>query len=401
MLTLYIIVAVSLLALVVVGVVEQRRHLANLERIPVRILVNGSRGKSSVTRLCAGALRGGGVRAVAKTTGTAPRLIWPDATEEPVTRRFDIPNVIETIRVVRKVVAADPVALVAECMAVDPDLQELNQTRLIRSGIGVLTNVRQDHLDEMGPTLRHVARSLARSMPRDGVCITAATTARRVLEQEARRRNCRLVHADPESVSDRELSYFPPFTFKENVAIALAVAAELGVPRDLALLGMWDAPPDPGALTVACYDVAAAGGPAKRLRMANVFAANDPSSTLLNVQRLLDEKLIRPPLFTLINCRPDRIDRNGQMGSLVPHWQTEKLFVIGHPTRSALLSVPRHWQGEVVDLGGPRRPVDEIVGSLVDHIGGEEASVVAIGNIHGHGEQLLDHLGRLAEGSAA
>ena len=41
-----------------------------------------------------------------------------------------------------------------------PALQEINQTKLIRSTIGVLCNVREDHLAEMGPTLDDVARSL-------------------------------------------------------------------------------------------------------------------------------------------------------------------------------------------------------------------------------------------------
>ena len=43
---------------------------------------------------------------------------------------------------------------------------------------------------------------------------------------------------------------FSWFTFKENVAIALAVADLLGVDRDVALQGMYDAPPDPGVLSV-------------------------------------------------------------------------------------------------------------------------------------------------------
>src|SRR5690349_25167918 len=77
------------------GVVEQRRHHRHLRTIPHRIMINGIRGKSSITRLCAGALRGGGLVTVAKTTGTAARFIHPDASEEPVYRKFGIANVIE------------------------------------------------------------------------------------------------------------------------------------------------------------------------------------------------------------------------------------------------------------------------------------------------------------------
>jgi poly-gamma-glutamate synthase PgsB/CapB len=383
---LYTVFTVCLLGLLVGGIVEQRRHDANLDRIATRVLVNGIRGKSSITRLVAGALRGGGVRTVAKTTGTAARFIFPDASEEPVYRKFGIANVVEQIAIVRRAAAEQPDALVMECMAVMPALQEINQEKLIRSTIGVLCNVREDHLEEMGPTLDDVARSLSRSMPYDGVCITAELERRHVLQEEADSRRCRLVYADPESVRDEEMEPFTWFTFKENVAIALAVAAELGVPREDALRGMYSAPPDPGVLTVDTYRVEG-----KVLHLANVFAANDPNSTLMNVQQLQERGALAGPLFTLINCRPDRVERNGQMGAIVPELGATKLFVIGAPSKSAIDAVPKAWSGKVIDLGGLQRTAEDIFRNIMREVD-EEASVVAVGNIHGQGELLLHHL---------
>jgi gamma-polyglutamate synthase len=385
---LYILLTLSLAALVAAGVAERRRHERRLEAIPVRILVNGSRGKSSVTRLCAGALRGGGRRVVAKTTGTAPRMIWPDAHETPIERRYGIANITEQIGVIRDAAVREPDAVVVECMAVDPALQEITQSTLVRSTIGVITNVRQDHLSEMGPRLRDVARALSSTMPRNGVCVTAATAATGILEAEARRRNCRLVYADPDSVADIDMEPFGPFAFKENVAVAIAVAAELGISRHLALRGMWSSPPDPGVLSAEEYHL---GG--KVVRFANILAANDPASTVANFERLYDWGLIRPPVFTVINCRPDRLDRNRQMGVLVPQLMTDRLFLVGHPTRSARAAVPPKWHGEVVDLGGPRRDPADILDAILARVT-DEASVVAIGNIHGQGELLLDQLVR-------
>lgn len=389
MLFLYAVFTVCLIGLFIGGVLEQRRHYANLDAIRTRVLVNGIRGKSSITRLTAGALRGGGVRTVAKTTGTAARFIFPDASEEPVYRKFDIANVIEQIGIVRRAAAEQPEALVMECMAVMPALQEINQEKLIRSTIGVLCNVREDHLEEMGPTLDDVARSLSRSMPVDGVCISAEQERFAVLQEEADRRRCRLVYADPASVTDAEMEPFTWFTFKENVAIALAVAAEVGVSRADALQGMYTAPPDPGVLSVDTYRVEG-----KVLHLANVFAANDPNSTLMNVQELRDRGQLPGSLFVLVNCRPDRVERNGQMGAIVPDLGAEKLFVIGAPSKSAIDAVPRGWGGTVVDLGGLNRSAEDIFRNLLREID-EEASVVAVGNIHGQGELLLEHLEHL------
>ncbi|SEN94346.1 poly-gamma-glutamate synthase PgsB/CapB [Actinacidiphila rubida] len=391
MLFLYSVLVVACTVLLVAGVVEQRRHNANLAQIPVRVLVNGIRGKSSITRLCAGALRGGRLVTVAKTTGTAARFIHPDATEEPVYRKFGIANVVEQIGIVRRAASYRPHAMVIECMAVMPALQEINQSKLIKSTIGVLCNVREDHLAEMGPTLDDVARSLSRSMPIGGVCVTAERERYDILAEEAAARNCELIYADPESVSDEELRGFSWFTFKENVAIALKVAELLGVDRQTALRGMYDAPPDPGVLSVERYQTP----DGKRLRFANVFAANDPESTLMNIEQLLDLGAVHRPLNVLINCRPDRVERNGQMGEIVPRLAPDQVFVIGHPAKSAIDAIPAEWRDRAVDLGGDRRDPDGLLTEVLDRLG-PDSSLVAIGNIHGRGELLLERIAELA-----
>ncbi|MEU8252741.1 poly-gamma-glutamate synthase PgsB [Micromonospora inaquosa] len=385
---LYTVYSLCCLALLVAGVIEQRNHNRNLNTIPHRVLVNGIRGKSSITRLCAGALRGGSKVVVAKTTGTAARFIFPDASEEPVHRKFGIANVVEQIGIVRRAAVYHPDALVIECMAVMPALQEINQSKLIRSTIGVLCNVREDHLAEMGPTLDDVARSLSRSMPEGGICITAEKDRLEILQQEAAKRNCQLIAVDPESVTDREMAGFGWITFKENVAIALAVAKQLGVDRHSALNGMWSAPPDPGVLSVARVLYGS-----KRLRFANIFAANDPESTYMNIEQLEKQRLISQPLTMVINCRPDRMERNGQMGTLAGRVQPQHIVLIGEMTRSARVNVPADLQSRVVDLGGklpPERLVSEVMA-----VTAADASIVAVGNIHGQGEVLLHELAAL------
>jgi poly-gamma-glutamate synthase PgsB/CapB len=371
------------------GIVERRRHRRNLALIPTRIVVNGIRGKSSITRLCAGALRGGGMVTVAKTTGTAARFIAPDGSERPVSRRFGLANIVEQIGIVRDAVGFSPEALVIECMAVSPDLQEVNEQELIRSTVCVISNVREDHLTEMGPTLDDVARSLSRSMPTGGICVTAERERVHILREEAARRNCLLVEVDPESVSDAEIGRFSSIAFKENVAIALAVAALAGIDREAALHGMLVAAPDPGALTVHRYELAGD----RRVVFANIFAANDPDSTLMNFELLLQRRLIVDPVNLVINCRADRLERNGQMGALTGRIVPDRIVLIGEQTRSAKAAIPDHLADRVVDLGG-KLPFAALLEHLVTDRAGA-ASVVAVGNIHGQGEVLLDAMSAL------
>ncbi|QYN38622.1 poly-gamma-glutamate synthase PgsB [Pseudonocardia sp. DSM 110487] len=376
------------LLLLLAGLVEQRGHHRRLNSIPQRVVVNGIRGKSSITRLCAGALRGGGLRTVAKTTGTAARFVFPDGTEEPIHRKFGLANIVEQIGIVRRAAALQPDALVIECMAVLPDLQEINERKLVRSTICVICNVREDHLDEMGPTLDDVARSLSRSMPVGGICVTAEQDRLHILQEEADKRNCELVAVNPDSVRDEEMERFRWITFKENVAIALAVAQMCGVARGEAMAGMVAARPDPGTVTVDTY-VTDRG----YLAFANIFAANDPESTLMNIHLLEDRGLLYDPLTVVINCRPDRIERNRQMGELTGRILPDRIVLIGEQTHSARTAVPRKLTDRVVDLGG-----DLDIDAFLDEVafGPEgDGSVVAVGNIHGQGEVLLSRIAAL------
>jgi poly-gamma-glutamate synthase PgsB/CapB len=294
--------------------------------------------------------------------------------------------VIEQVGVVRRAVHAGADTLVVECMAVQPELQQVNQEQLIEAGIVVITNVREDHLEEMGPTLDDVARSLCRSMPHRGVVVTAERDRLHILREEAIRRRCTLVPVDPDSVSDAEMGPFRWITFKENVAIALAVAQLCGVDRATALAGMYRAVPDPGVLRV---DACAHHG--RRFAAVNLFAANDPASTLMNIDLLHQRRLIGERVAVVINCRPDRVERNGQMGSIIPQIDPHRIFLIGSPTRSALHHVPDAWRDRIVDLDGEHRTGAQLRDAIVEAIAPDDSrtSLLMIGNIHGRGEELL------------
>lgn len=322
---------------------------------------------------------------VAKTTGTAARFIPPSGVEEPIYRKFGLANIVEQIGIVRRAAAFRPDALVIECMAVLPDLQEINERKLIHSTICVICNVREDHVAEMGPTLEDIARALSRSMPDNGICVTAEQKYVHVLREEAARRNTTLIEVDPESVSDDVIKQFPFMTFKENVATSLAVAEMCGVNPDDALHGMMTSTPDPGAVTVDRYETKG-----RELLFANLFAANDPESTLMNTDLLLSRGLIHRPLTVLVNCRKDRIERSGQMGEIMGRLDAAKIILIGENTRAARVTVPASHADRVVELGA-KLAFDAILDELVTDEN-STASLVAVGNIHGGGEELLHEL---------
>ncbi|MAQ87894.1 MAG: poly-gamma-glutamate synthase PgsB, partial [Candidatus Marinimicrobia bacterium] len=118
MLTTPIIVLGTLaLFLCIAGVLEFQNHQLSLNTIPLRIHVNGTRGKSSVTRLIAAGLREGGLRTFAKTTGTAPRVIDADG-KDRIIHRLGLPSIGEQVRLLKYFASEKPDVVVMECMAV-------------------------------------------------------------------------------------------------------------------------------------------------------------------------------------------------------------------------------------------------------------------------------------------
>ena len=213
--------------LVAFGIVEKRKHTRSLSSIPIRIHVNGTRGKSSVTRLVAAGLRAGGVRTIAKTTGSAARMIWEDGSETPV-ERFGPPSIREQIAVVNKAAERGAKALVVECMALQPDYQFFTEHRFIRSTHGVITNVRADHLDVMGPTETHVAAALSNSIPRNAKCYTAEERNVEPLRWVARKQGTELREITVSEKDREDAGLFSYIEHPENIAIALEICNDIG-----------------------------------------------------------------------------------------------------------------------------------------------------------------------------
>ena len=373
------------------GVWEVRAHERNLARLKTRVHVNGTRGKSSVTRLIAGGLRAGGVRTFAKTTGTMARLIGLDGAEVDV-YRVGAPNIIEQTRIVRRAVEARAEALVVECMAIAPELQPLSELRLIQSTVGVITNARADHLDVMGPTVDDVALALAQTAPMNGHLFTAERERAHLIALVARARGTEVHTTDERDVAPEDLAGFSYFEHAENLALALAVCTHLGVPRTTALTGMQAATPDPGVLRR--YTVRSGS---KEVTFVNAFAANDPDSTLLIWSRLgLDHPAPGVKRIVLANCRDDRLQRSGQIADLVAtRLKSDHAVITGLGTELVTFHAVRAGldASRISDLGGcDAEQVYERVLGLVE----DRAVVVGIGNIVGLGEEIVLHFSNRA-----
>lgn len=61
--------------LIVAGINEKKKIANSISKIPLRVNVNGIRGKSTATRFITAILEEAGYKVVGKTTGTSARMI--------------------------------------------------------------------------------------------------------------------------------------------------------------------------------------------------------------------------------------------------------------------------------------------------------------------------------------
>jgi poly-gamma-glutamate synthase PgsB/CapB len=382
------IVTISLLTIALAAALffEYRRHLRHLKSIPIRIHVNGTRGKSSITRLISGALREYGLKTFAKTTGTLPRMITNKGLEYPVYRPFRA-NILEQLRIISFAAKNGAEALVIECMAVQPRLQSLTELKFVKATHGIITNARADHLDVMGPSERDVALALLGTTPCRGILFTAEQDYLGEFEASCRDRQSRLRAVTPEdvqSITDEEMSGFSYVEHKENVALVLKVCASLGISRDVALRGMWQSRRDPGAMSEHKIDFFG-----RKILFVNGFAANDPESSERIWRMAIDMHPEYAKRIMILNCRADRPDRSRQLGEALREWPEADHYVItGSGVYVLLRSAVHKGMDSSKFVYAEGLPVDRLFEEIIG-LSGNSALVMGIGNIGGPGLELV------------
>ena len=374
---------ILILTLLVLGVIEYYNHTFVLSQLPIRIHVNGARGKSSVTRLIAAGLRGGGLKTIAKTTGSAPRII-DEFGKDLIIHRLRSASIGEQVKLLRSFAKKEPDAVVIECMAVQPQYQWVAEQKMIQSTVSVITNVRPDHLDEMGSTMEDIALSLSNTIPFNGTLVTAEKDVLEPLERVAISRNSDVQLVDSESISKKYMDKFPFLEHSENVALALQVCKDAGVSEESALSGMLKTNPDPGALVI--WDLDFKG---TLHYFVNAFAANDPKSTL-QIWNMLEHRIGDRSTCIFLNTRSDRRYRTKQLLNLVFNEIQPDLFIVrGDDLPKELHELIDNHENMEMKIFSENTKPNEIFNYFSTI---ESQFIMGIGNIVGWGESFVSEL---------
>jgi poly-gamma-glutamate synthase PgsB/CapB len=387
---------------------ETLAHRRRVDGLTWRIHVNGIRGKSTVARIIAGMLREHGLVTVAKSTGTFAAVINRDGIDEPINRKGPA-TILEQIEIARAYVQEDVEALVIECMALKPEYQEVSERMIVRSNIGVLTNVREDHQDVMGETLPEIARSLLSTCPRNGILVTSEQNPEiiEIMREVAEKNGSTLVVADPDDVTDEENLSFDFISFKENVTIALAIAEIIGIPRDVAVRGMAKAEPDPGVLRMKELRIGSGPlgrepGQAKKVTWANLFAVNDRESMVAAMQKLDPFMTSDTTVVGILNNRDDRERRAIQFADVgVNDLDFDRLVTFGayEGLVTDRLKNNGYEAAHILNLGDEHHfTQNEIIDQMIIQMPTSHVLVVGFVNIHTHqAEEMLEYFEHEAE----
>ena len=369
-----------LITILFIGALEYSKHQKVIQSIPHRIHINGSRGKSSVTRLIAAGLRFGGIKTLAKTTGSAPRII-DDKGEDHMIHRLRSPSIGEQIKLLKLFSNSSPDAIVIECMAVQPEYQWVTEQKMMKSTIGVITNVRPDHLDEMGYDLLSIASSLSNTIPYESNFITGEEYINSPLKEISINRNTEYFQTNADSIPKEYMNNFPYLEHSENISIALKVCELVGIKKEVALEGMTHTKPDPGALEIIKMNIAN-----KYIYFVNAFAANDPHSTLM-IWNMIKERMTKQRTCIFLNTRKDRLYRTKQLidlcyNKLIP----SHLIIRGENIQKLIPETTNNIKLEIFSDSSNSEEIIEFIKNLDNYY------VMGIGNIVGWGDNFIKEL---------
>ena len=364
-------------------VIERVRLGRCRSRIPLRICVTGTRGKSSVVRLITACLKDSRMLVMAKTTGSKPCLILPDGKEIEMRRR-GLPTILEGKKVLKEAARTGAHAVVLEMMSIRPESLFTEAVHMMKPHILVITNIREDHVDEIGKSKQEIASCFASAFPENAAVIVPEEEYYPEFQRTADKIGAKLLLVPP-GLSQNILAS----QFEQNFRLALAVVEFLGKDREKAFLAATQAAPDFGGLKVwkAREDSSVAGW-----YFVSAFAANDPETTDYVLVRLREEDFFEGrKCIGLLNLRKDRGDRTMQWFDALQEkdaFDFDRLIFVGEHALALKTKLRGRIKPEIAVLKG-KNP-EEMIAQMAA-LEKEKAVVFGMGNMGGIGRSFVDY----------
>lgn len=340
---------------------ERIYHFKIRRKIKYVIHVNGIRGKSTVTRLIDAGLRECGYKVFSKTTGTKPTMINTDNVDISVKRRGNS-NIREQLKMLRLAYKEGAEVLILECMAVNPELQKICEEKILNADITVITNVREDHILDMGSCLDDIAKAFSYTIPKNGNLIITDDDYVSYFKEISSNKNTNVIVVDHYENSEK-LN-----TFGDNINLALGICDVLKLDKEVFFNGMRKYHQDFGA-----YEELKIND----TLFVNGLSINDPCSIMVVYKELI--KKFNSDFTILLNSRADRPTRTLQHINLMKDMNPKKIIISGGNIK--------YVKRKIEQLG---LSIDVILLEDIEQLLSED-KIFAIGNIGGKGMEILNY----------
>lgn len=364
-------------------------------RIPLRIAVTGTRGKTTVARRLAAILAADGRDVLAKTTGSEAAYVFPDGTVKEI-RRLGPPSIIEQKRLLRIGSGLGVDVVIAEVMSVHEENHRVEVQRILQPHLTLVTNFRVDHAEAQGGTREEVAVLHAADVPSgtqamipesewlssfESAVVGQGGAVERVLSGTSNG-GSGLEHP---SHGDH------PSEFGPNLDLVWGAARALGVDDDTIRRGLANVEDDVGGLRTWQYRRPSDG---TEWTLISAFAANDPTSTLLIHDRLVGpETPETSSCVGLLSLRSDRGDRSLLWADALAEGALDRFDVLflnglhGPAVRHRLRRHPGAGKLRLLRQTSPH----EIMEQVFDSAHGRNGVLFGFGNIGGLGRSMVQH----------
>ncbi|MBU1011756.1 MAG: poly-gamma-glutamate synthase PgsB [Bacteroidetes bacterium] len=375
------IITVAIIVLILLLMIGESLVINNcVKKIAVRIHINGTRGKSTITKYIFSGLKEDGLKVLGKVTGEIPTLLFPDGSHKEIKRRGTA-RVQEQFNIIRKAKKEKVDVLILECMSIDPILQNL-ESFFFRPDIYIISNIRDDHREKMGNSLDDQIKSICDAIPSDSKIIAGESAYIDIIKRVAIVRNSQFIQAI--NLTDEEKKNIPQLALEINVQLALTACIESGIPRQIAFKGILKQIEKTKSPLCPITN-----GQQKRYFL-NAFSVNDIPSFKDYLKHWTSELSITNKISVVFNTRSDRPLRTGLFVEWIKsnHENIDTVILTGDhkmmanrllsksETKFKIKNIPNNYQSSIKDL---------ILESIVN-----SSLIVGVGNIKGLGYQIIN-----------
>jgi gamma-polyglutamate synthase len=347
----------------------------SINKIPVRILVNGTRGKSSVVKYISMLLRNNNRKTFSKITGVVPIYYSHDGKPSIIKRRGGA-RVTEQFRLIRKAAKLRSDAIVLECMSINPELQKV-ESDVLKPDYYIITNIREDHLEEMGQSEEERVEAICSAIPNNCKVLTAERKYLSLIQEYASKRNSTVVSVEKlnENIEIRDRNIHP-----DNIRLTLLLVKELNLQSEEFIKTINEEHVEDNVLSTVINK--------KEVKFYNAFSINDVPSAELFYEENRD--VLRNGKFVVIfNSRADRPFRSILFSKWFAELKECSYFILtgDHVGRTKMEMIKNGIPKNKILRWGKTEagnPVKSISNLII-----EDTSVIGVGNIKSLGFEIV------------